>query len=127
LAGGVAFGLLMQALGMLPMVAALVGSDSVAVGWLVHLFNSALFGAVFALVLGRWATTLVRAIGLGLLYGLFWWVLGALIIMPTWLGMNDMVLQVNEMAWWSLVGHAMYGVLLGAVYAMVRTRDASRR
>lgn len=44
LAGGIVFGVLMQMMDMMGMVAMLVGSESIAVGWLVHLFNSALFG-----------------------------------------------------------------------------------
>ena len=131
LAGGVVFGILMQAWDMLPMVAMLVNSESVAVGWLVHLFNSALFGVIFAVLFGRWAATLVArtrssasesaaAIGLG--YGVLWWVLGALLIMPAWLGMNEMIFELNTTAWRSLVGHLAYGLLLGLVYALLGSR-----
>ncbi|MFI7577758.1 hypothetical protein [Micromonospora sp. NPDC049497] len=122
LAGGVVFGVMMQAWGMLPMVAMLVGSESVAVGWLVHLANSALFGALFAVLLGRWALILPTALGVGLAYGLAWWVLGALLIMPAWLGMNEMIFQLNTVAWRSLAGHLAFGLILGLVYAMAGTR-----
>ena len=37
LAGGVVFGILMQLDDMIPMVAMLVDSEAVAVGWVVHL------------------------------------------------------------------------------------------
>jgi hypothetical protein len=122
LVGGVVFGILMQVWGMMPMVAMLVGSESVVVGWLVHLFNSALFGAIFGLLVGRWAVTLVPAVGLGLVYGVLWWVLGALLIMPAWLGMNEMIFRVTGMAWRSLIGHLLYGLLLGLVYALAGPR-----
>jgi uncharacterized membrane protein YagU involved in acid resistance len=122
LAGGVVFGILMQTWGMLPMVAMLVDSESVAVGWLVHLAISALFGAIFAVVFGRWAATPTAAVGIGLAYGVLWWVLGALLIMPAWLGMTEMVFKVNTTAWQSLAGHLSYGLLLGLVYALVRPR-----
>jgi hypothetical protein len=52
LVGGVAFGILMQLTGMIPMVAMLVGSDSAGIGWLVHLVISAGIGASFGLLLG---------------------------------------------------------------------------
>lgn len=52
LAGGIVFGVLMQAMDMLGMVAALVGAESVAVGWGVHLVNSAIIGAIFGALLG---------------------------------------------------------------------------
>jgi uncharacterized membrane protein YagU involved in acid resistance len=122
LVGGLVFGILMQVWDMLPMVAMLVDSKSVAVGWLVHLFNSALFGAVFAVLFGRWAATVVPAILLGLGYGVLWWVLGALLIMPAWLGMNGMIFELNTNAWRSLVGHLAYGLLLGLVYVLLRPR-----
>jgi uncharacterized membrane protein YagU involved in acid resistance len=121
LAGGVVFGIMMQAWGMMPMVAMLINSESVGVGWLVHLFNSALFGAIFAVV-GRWATTVLPAAVIGLLYGVVWWVLGALLIMPAWLGMNAMIFNLNTTAWRSLGGHLVYGLLLGVGYALVGPR-----
>jgi len=37
----------------------------------------------------------LAAAGIGLAYGVLWWVLGALLIMPTWLGMNEMIFEVN--------------------------------
>ncbi|HCT76643.1 MAG TPA: hypothetical protein DGT23_08655 [Micromonosporaceae bacterium] len=122
LVGGIMFGILMQMMDMIGMVAMLVNSKSIAVGWLVHLFNSALFGAIFAVVFGRWANKLVPAIGIGLVYGVIWWVLGALLIMPAWLGMNDMIFKLTTTAWQSLMGHLLYGLLLGVVYAVVRPR-----
>jgi uncharacterized membrane protein YagU involved in acid resistance len=122
LVGGVVFGVLMQVMDMMPMVAQLADSESLAVGWLVHLFNSALFGAIFAVLFGRWAGRLVPAAVLGMGYGVVWWVLGALLIMPAWLGMNDMIFELNTTAWQSLMGHLVYGLLLGVVYAVVRPR-----
>jgi hypothetical protein len=120
LVGGIAFGVLMQVMGMIPMVAMLVGSDSVPIGWLVHLAISAGIGASFGLLLGAAATGAGRAIGLGAVYGMVWWVLGGLLIMPAWLGMP--VFTFSTAAWMSLVGHLGYGVLLGAAYALVRPR-----
>jgi hypothetical protein len=120
LVGGVAFGILMQLTGMIPMVAMLVGSDSAGIGWLVHLVISAGIGASFGLLLGAWATTMASSTGLGLGYGVVWWVLGGLLIMPAWLGMG--VFMFNAMAWMSLLGHLIYGLLLGVVYALVAPR-----
>ena len=120
LVGGLAFGVLMQVTGMIPMVAMLVGSKAVAVGWLVHLVISAFIGATFAVLFAHYATTVGRSTAAGLGYGVVWWVLSALILMPARLGMHPLV--INMMAWRSLIGHLIYGLLLGAVYAFVAPR-----
>lgn len=120
LVGGLGFGVLMQLMDMIPMVAMLVGSESVAVGWIVHLGISALFGLTYAVLFFRWADRIALGVPLGIAYGVVWWVLGALLIMPAQLGMPTFVL--NTTAWQSLLGHAVYGLLLGLTYAAVRGR-----
>lgn len=120
LAGGVVFGMLMQMMGMVSMVAMLVGSESVAVGWFVHLAISAFIGATFALLFGAKVASLGSGAGFGVVYGLIWWVLGALALMPARLGME--LFMVNEMTMQSLMGHALYGLILGLVFALVRPR-----
>ncbi len=120
LVGGVAFGILMQMINMIPMVAMLVGSKSVPVGWLVHLAIAAFIGATFAVLFGRYATSVGTSTVIGAGYGVVWWVLGALILMPARLGMD--VFMFNTMAWQSLMGHVIYGLLLGAVYGLVAPR-----
>jgi hypothetical protein len=121
LAGGVVFGVLMQLMGMIPMVAQLVGSEAVVVGWLVHLAISAFAGAMFALLLGSRAYTYGPAVLLGLIYGVVWWVVGALLIMPARLGMD--VFVFNTTAWQSLMGHLLFGLVLGLVYATMARRQ----
>src|SRR6266540_1404926 len=103
------------------MVAMLVDSESTAVGWLVHLVISAGFGAVFAVLVGARASGLVPAGVLGLGYGVLWWVLGALLIMPARLGMDTFMF--NKMAWQSLIGHLIYGLLLGVVFVLLTRRS----
>lgn len=124
LAGGVAFGILMQTMGMIPMVAQLVGSTSPAVGWLVHLANSAFIGGLFGLLAARFLTGFGAAVGAGAVYGVFWWVLGALLLMPARLGMPTF--NVDAMAWKSLMGHVIYGLILGAVTVVLVRRRALR-
>jgi len=57
-------------------------------------------------------------IGLG--YGLVWWVLGPLVIMPARLGMG--LFMFNKTTWQSLMGHLIYGLVLGVVYVLTRPR-----
>lgn len=122
LAGGVAFGLLMQVTDIMLSVAALVDSGSPTVGWGVHLSISLLFGMLYALAAGFRMRTVGAAVATGFLYGWFWWILGGLIIMPAWLGREDLIFRFTATAWQSLAGHILYGLLLGMVYGVVRYR-----
>jgi uncharacterized membrane protein YagU involved in acid resistance len=121
LAGGLVFGILMHTTDVIPMVAQLVGSDSIPVGWIVHLAISSFIGASFAILLGSLAKTLISSALIGMAYGVVWWVLGALIIMPAQLGMP--VSEVNTTAWQSLMGHLLYGLVLGVVFSQLARRD----
>jgi hypothetical protein len=127
LIGGVVFGVLMQMMDMIGMVAMLVGSKSMAVGWLVHLAISAFIGAGFAALFSRLATSTARAVLFGMGYGVAWWVLGALLIMPWKLGMNDMIFKVEATQWQSLMGHLIFGLLLGLTFGLLSPRLMRRQ
>lgn len=120
IAGGIMFGLLMQMMGMIPMVAQLVGSDSSAVGWLVHLAISAFIGATYGILFARYAARPMPAAVTGLLYGAAWWIIGALLLMPARLGMPTFTF--NSAAWQSLMGHLLFGFVLGLGYAILSRR-----
>jgi hypothetical protein len=72
------------------------------------------------LLFSRWLSRRGRAMVLGLLYGAAWWVVGALWIMPAWLGMDEMVFEIGANRWWSLAGHLIYGLLLAIGYLLAR-------
>lgn len=120
LLGGVLFGSMMHAMGMLGMVAGLVGQDAVAVGWLVHLVNSIIIGAIYGATFGRLAQGWGRGVGFGLAYGVLWWVLGGLIVMPLWLDMP--ALQVGDVQLQSLMGHLVYGLATGVGFVALAQR-----
>ena len=88
LAGGMIFGGMMGMMGMLPMIGSMVGQPSAAVGFAVHIVNSAIIGAIFAIVLGRFVNGTGSGLGAGLAYGGAWWVLGPLTLMPLFMGME---------------------------------------
>jgi len=120
LAGGVVFGMMMGMMGMLPMIGGMVGSSTVAAGFAVHLGISALIGAGFAVSLGNFVASTRQGLWAGLLYGGAWWVLGPLTLMPFMMGMGlgvnwTVTAAVSMMP--SLVGHLIYGTILGVVYA----------
>lgn len=125
LAGGVVFGVMMALMGTLPMIGKMVGHPNAAAGALVHLLNSAVIGAAFAILFDRLSRDTAGGLRSGLAYGGIWWLLGPLTLMPLFMGMG---LGVN----WnigaafkmmpSLVGHLVFGVVLGVSYVRLRGR-----
>ncbi len=128
--GGLAFGALMAMMGMLPMVASVVGSNS-AVGFLYHMFNSVVIGALFGFILGSLSRTYAKGVVFVLLYRLVWWVLGPMILMPL-LGMgfegiaSQFGAAFSPSMLMSLLGHLIYGVLIGLVYMAYATSRSAR-
>jgi hypothetical protein len=133
LAAGVVFGLMMHMMTaptpdgarmpVIAMVGQIVGSPTVVVGWLYHLFNSAVIGAIFGWVIGPRVSGVGSGLRWGAAYGFVWWILGGLILMPVFLGMPAFApLTMPEMqmvAMGSLVGHLIYGLVLGGLYVTV--------
>lgn len=122
-AGGIAFGILMAMMGMLPMVASLVGSDSAAVGFGLHMVISVLIGLGLTVPFGQVLTGYGRGAWAGLAYGALWWVLGPLVLMPLMMGMPLFMVDVTGLM--SLMGHLVYGAILGltAVRILASRRD----
>jgi hypothetical protein len=128
--GGIVFGVMMQLMSaptpeggtmpMMKMVAMVVRSESLAVGWLYHLFNSAVIGVLFGLIFGGRATTNVSGASWGAAWGVIWWILGGLILMPIFLGMPAFASlrmpPMRPVAMGSLIGHLVYGVITGIAY-----------
>ena len=52
----------------------------------------------------------------------FWWVLGALILMPLGLGMANMIFQIGTTQWLSLMGHLIYGMVTGLLFVVLSRR-----
>ncbi len=125
-AGGLIFGGMMGVMGMLPMIGSMVGQPTAGAGLAVHMVNSVIIGAGFAIVLGRFVSGTGGGVGIGLAYGGAWWFLGPLTLMPLFMGMGFGVNWNSAAAVAmlpSLVGHMMYGGVLGLVYTWLRHRD----
>lgn len=126
LIAGVVFGAMMGMMGMLPMIAKLLGGSSAIFGFILHLGFSAIIGTIFSVFLGHAAVDKSRGVMLGLVYGLIWWFLGPLIVMPLWLGMGiQLSAQGIQMALPSLWGHLVYGFILGLIYPMFAKSETS--
>lgn len=137
LIAGVVFGVMMQVITaptpeggrmpMMAMVAKVVHSDSIVVGWIYHLFNSAVIGAIFGWLFGNRTASYGASLGWGSVYGVFWWVLGGLVLMPVLLGIPPFapLRMMLPVAMGSLGGHLVYGAMLGLSFAWLR-RPARR-
>lgn len=123
LAGGVVFGIMMGMMGMLPMVGMLVRQENAVIGFIVHMGISAFIGAVYGFVILRFPNQSATALIGGTVNGIVWWVLGALIMMPLMLGMNEMVFVIGQPQWMSLLGHLIYGVIAGFVYYILTPKN----
>ncbi len=122
LGGGIVFGMMMAMMGMLPMIAMLAGSQDPMVGFGVHMLISAAIGGAYGLVAGHLPQNAGLAIMAGVVNGVVWWVLGALILMPLMLGMGNMVLQIGQAQWLSLMGHMVFGVIAGLLFLLLNKR-----
>ena len=120
LIAGLVFGMMMNMLNMIGTIAMLVGSKSNAVGWTVHLLISMVIGVAFSIVLEKRLKSYSAGIGYGMAYGIFWWVLGALVLMPAKLKMP--LFHFNTMAWQSLMGHIVFGMILGGLTVALPSR-----
>jgi len=123
LAGGLVFGTMMGFMGMLPMIGKMVGQPTALVGFIVHLINSAVIGVGFSFTLGKCTTNIGNGLGFGLLYGVMWWLLGPLTLMPLFMGMGlgvnwNLVAATKMLP--SLAGHLMYGGILGVTYILLQ-------
>jgi hypothetical protein len=134
LIAGVVFGMMMTMMTaptpdggrmpMMAMVAQILGSTSLVVGWVYHLFNSAVIGGIFGWLLGHRPLGWGGALGWGALYGAAWWILGGLILMPLFLGMPAfaplMMPEMRPVAIGSLMGHLIFGLILGGAFLGLR-------
>jgi uncharacterized membrane protein YagU involved in acid resistance len=129
LAGGLVFGAMMSAMtpGVLEMaIPAMygVGGPAGAVGWAIHMSHGAVIGLGFAAVAGLrpdLGASTGTSIGTGAAYGLLVWVALAVIAMPIWLGAVGFpgAPPLPNVGVESLVGHVVYGAVLGGVYSAV--------
>jgi uncharacterized membrane protein YagU involved in acid resistance len=121
--GGLLFTVVMVQLGFLPTVASLIGSTSPLAGFIVHLIISDLIGISYGLLFQRQSYDVGSALGWGVSYGFFWWVLGPLTLMPMLLGAPPQwTVEAAAGALGSLIGHLVYGAGLGITFYLLEAR-----
>jgi len=128
LIAGIPFGLMIQFMvGAMGAVGALWGFPmNIGAGWVIHLINSIIFGLVFAWflstnALSRFRQSWLWSAGAGIVYGIVVWFIFIGFVWPIWLGAvgfppGPMSLPAPYFAMKPLIGHLVYGVILGALY-----------
>ncbi|MDX1414877.1 MAG: hypothetical protein R3293_11850 [Candidatus Promineifilaceae bacterium] len=129
LLGGLLFTFVLVGIGALPAVANLVGSQSSATGLLVHLTISVIIGITYGLFFQRVGYSYGAGIGWGVLYGLLWWVIGAMTLFAFLLRQPiDWSLAAAAANYAALIGHLLYGLGLGLFFQFLARRyDAELR
>jgi uncharacterized membrane protein YagU involved in acid resistance len=101
-----------------PLIASLVNSTSITIGIALHFVFAIIIGAFFGLLFQRDVRGYGSSMGWGTAFGLLWWFLGPLTILPIWQGRPvDWSYEHAGELFGSLVGHVIYGVIVGLVYA----------
>lgn len=114
-------GAMMNNNGMLEMVGGMIGADAL-IGFILHIIISAVIGALYTGLFMQYvdlgSPLMNIAVG-GLIYGVIWWILGGLIIMPAIAGGDLLQVDLNSP---SLFGHIMFGHALAFIVVI---RDAA--
>lgn len=123
--GAIAFGAMMamQMPDVLEMaIPAMYGLEGGFAGWILHVSHGAVLGVVFAAALTATGQNgMVRSAVLGLAYGIVVWVGLAVVVMPIWLSAVGfpMAPPLPNVDVGSLLGHAVYGIVLGIAYGFL--------
>jgi len=121
-AGGVMGAYMHFTAGLVPVIGALYGTESLLVGSLTHEFHSLVFGLIYAgilTVLPRWWRTDWRGnVGVGAAWGTALWLGASGLIMPLWLNLAGIATPIHNLSPNSLLAHLLWGVVLGIGYHM---------
>jgi hypothetical protein len=110
----------MEQVGFFPQVARMVDSRSNLVGWLLYIFVALLIGAMFGLLFQKDVRGYGSGLGWGMAYGILWWFLGQLTLLPARLGQPLDWSSAHATSQFSLlVGDVLFGVLVGLLYAVI--------
>lgn len=124
LVGGVLFTVVLVQVGGLPRIAGLVGGSSAAAGLTVHLVIAVVLGASYGVAFRHEGTSGEAALGWGLSYGFFWWLLGNCTLLPVLLGGPPAWTAAGLAAGFpSLIGHLAYGAGVGLTLAWLERRS----
>ncbi len=120
IAGGWVFGRWMEQVNFYALIASLVGSTSNLAGDALHYLFAAFVGANFGILFQRDLRGYGSSMAWGMAYGIFWWFLGPLTILPLGLGKPLDWSYIHASAEFGpLIGHIVTGVIIGLIYFML--------
>jgi len=120
IAGGWAFGQWMAQVNFYPLIANLIGARSRMAGESLHFLFAVIIGISFAVLFQQEARGYGSSMACGVAYGIFWWFLGPLTILPIWLRRPvDWSSDHSSDLLGSLLGHIIYGLIVGVLYAAI--------
>ena len=126
-AGGLVFGLAHIELGSLTTIASIVRVESRAVGFFVHMAIAAIVGATFSLFVQRQRAGVGETLLWGLAYGAFFWFIGPLTLLPSFLGDGvNWTVPAAQGAFPSLMGHLLYGATAALALVALRRRPMAK-
>ena len=120
LCGGLVFGQWMSAGDFFPLIAGIQARNShgtsVALQFGVAVVMGSLFGLLFQCDVRGYGSSM----GWGLGYAIFWWLLGPMTLLPLFTGAGvDWSADHGTELFGALVGHVLYGLILGVAYATI--------
>lgn len=120
LVGGWAYSQWMAQVHYFVIIAGLVNRDSSWIGEVIHYLIAIVIGASFGLFFQRDLRGAGSSLGWGFAYGMLWWFLGPLTLLPILLRRRvDWSYEHAAAQFAPLVGHVIYGLLLGLIYAIL--------
>ncbi len=115
---------------MLEMISLVMGPPNLLIGVMIHLMFSVIYGFVFGVVIfllvnqfNQSVPTFWYFIVFGAIFGVILWIIGPLVVMPMMMG-DKFGQTLDQMMLWAatLMGHLVYGVVLGAVFGYLQQR-----
>jgi len=123
LSGGLVSSPLMLATGIFPRIAGLGSSLSTLLGFLLHLLISAVLGMSYGLLFRHEAPTAGWGVLWGSTFGLIWWYLGPMTLLPLILtGECDWTTDAASKLLPSLIGHLIYGAVMALTFFLLEGR-----
>jgi hypothetical protein len=137
LVGGVVLDLVMRVMSaaggesMTAYAAGVVHSSHPVLGWIVYPAYGVIIGAIFGWLVHEQPLEDVAATLWGGLYGIGWWIVSGLVLIPilypSWPFSIAAVDRAREVAFPLLLGHIVYGLVMGLVWSQLAKRMSQRQ